>query len=84
VPEIPIRVTPKSSRTKVEWGESGLRVWVTAPPADGEANDALIEAVAKAVGIAPSRISIVRGHSSRDKTLSIVGLNSDEIRQKLS
>jgi hypothetical protein len=79
-----VRVTPRSSREKVECGPEGLKVWVMASPTDGQANDAVVRVVAKALGIAPSRVQITRGHASRDKQLAIEGLSDEEVAAKLS
>lgn len=46
---------------------------VTAPPADGKANDALIRCLARAWGLAPSRITLATGAASRVKTLAVSG-----------
>jgi uncharacterized protein YggU (UPF0235/DUF167 family) len=48
---------------------------VTAPPVDGKANDALCRFVARAAGVAPSRVSVVRGHASRDKVVRVEGVD---------
>lgn len=47
---------------------------MTAPPVDGKANAPLCKLVARAAGVAPSRVSIVRGASSRQKVLRVEGI----------
>jgi uncharacterized protein YggU (UPF0235/DUF167 family) len=67
-----ITITTRARRPRVEeTGSGALRVWVTAPPHDGQANAALIAAVAAHVGVARSRVRLVRGHTSRVKILEI-------------
>jgi uncharacterized protein YggU (UPF0235/DUF167 family) len=56
---------------------------VTAPPVDGKANDALCRLVAKAAGVAPSRVTVVRGHTARDKVLDVEGVGARELRAVL-
>jgi uncharacterized protein len=56
---------------------------VTAPPVDGKANDALCRLVAKAAGVAPSKVTIVRGHTSRDKVLNVEGVDPQQLRAAL-
>jgi uncharacterized protein len=56
---------------------------VTAPPVDGKANDALCRLVAKAAGVAPSRVTVVRGHTSRDKVLEVAGVEPQQLRAAL-
>jgi uncharacterized protein (TIGR00251 family) len=81
---IKIRVQPKASRNEV-LGYQGdtLRLRVTAPPEGGKANEAVISLLAEALGVAKSQISIVRGHSSRDKLVSVASLNPEEVRRRL-
>lgn len=64
---IDVRVTPKASRDRIERVEGGLKVWVTAPPADGKANEAVRKLLAKALGVAKTRLTLVRGETSREK-----------------
>jgi len=80
-----VRVTPRSSRNKIEVaGPQELKIWVTAPPVDGEANAAVCQLLAKALDIAKSRIGIVNGDSSRNKTIRIEGLSVLDVLQKLT
>ena len=53
---------------------------VSAPPVDGKANAALCRLVAKRVGLAPSRVTIVRGERSRDKVVRVDGLDAAALR----
>jgi uncharacterized protein (TIGR00251 family) len=56
---------------------------VTAPPVDGRANEALCRLIAKAAGVAPSRVSIVRGHTGRDKQVRVEGVGEAALRAAL-
>ena len=62
-----VRVTPRASRGKVEVVEGTVRVHVTCVPEDGKANRAVTEALARALGVAKSRLTLVRGATGRDK-----------------
>lgn len=62
---------------------SGIRAWVTAPPADGEANEAVTRLLASALSIAPSRVALIRGAAGREKTFEIRGLNEAEALARL-
>ena len=79
-----VRVTPRSSREKVELDGDTVRIWVMAAPTDGQANEAVIRILAKRLGLAKSRIEIVKGQSGREKTLAIQGISLDEVQTKLS
>ena len=84
VAELAIRLQPRARRDEVV-GERGgaLVVRVTAPPVEGRANAALCRLVAKAAGVAPSRVAIVRGHGSRDKVVRVDGIDEPALRAAL-
>lgn len=74
---IEVKVEPRSSRK----GLSGimdnvLKVKLTAPPVEGEANEQLIEVIAELTGVRKSDIRIVRGLSSKRKVVEIRGIES--------
>lgn len=73
---VPVRVRPGASRTRVGGRYVGpygpaIVVAVTAPPVDGKATRAVILAVAKALGVRRSAVSVRAGATARDKLLSI-------------
>lgn len=69
---IDILVQPRASRAKIGPRHDGrIKVAVTAPPVDGEANAAVIELIARALGVARSSVEVIAGHGSRRKTLRI-------------
>jgi uncharacterized protein (TIGR00251 family) len=82
--DIQIHVQPKSSQAKIVLESGTIRVWVNAPPVDGEANDAVVKLFSKALKVAKSKISIIRGESSREKTLRIEGITEKEIVERLN
>jgi len=70
-----ILVQPRASRAKIGPVHDGrLKVAVTSPPVDGEANAAVIELLAKTLGVARSAVEVVAGASSRRKTVRIAGI----------
>lgn len=72
-----VHLTPKASHNKIDgWAvdtenQKILRVRVTVVPEDGKANEALIKLLSKALHISKSRISIIRGATSRIKHLEV-------------
>jgi hypothetical protein len=52
---------------------------VTAAPVDGKANKALCKLIAKRVGVAPSRVGVVRGEKSREKVVRVTGMTQAEV-----
>lgn len=82
--EIRIRLQPRARREEVVGERAGaIVVRVTAPPVDGRANAALCGLVARAAKVAPSRVSVVRGQTSRDKLVRVDGVGEAELRAAL-
>lgn len=80
--KLQIKVVPKASRNRiVGWVGDRLKVQVTAPPERGKANDALIDVLAEAVGLARQRIRLVAGQTSPLKTVEIDG--GEDLRSRL-
>lgn len=71
-----VRVVPRASRTEIIGEHDGaLRVRIAAPPVDGAANEELVRLLASAFSIPRSAIEILAGHTSKLKTLRVVGLD---------
>jgi hypothetical protein len=80
-PIITLRVTPRTDRTEVVGRRTDgvIAVRVTAAPADGKANAAVIKAIADALGTRPSGLSLVSGHTGRDKRVQVDSLTATEL-----
>jgi uncharacterized protein YggU (UPF0235/DUF167 family) len=79
-----VAVVPRASAHRVGPYENGvLRVRVVRPPADGEANRAVIRLVADALGLAPSRLELIAGRTARRKRLRVDGIDPDELDRRL-
>ena len=68
---ITVRVHPRASRPRAEWNGDVLEVWVSAPPAEGAANRAVLEAVAKVVGVPVSAVTLRSGARGRTKLVEV-------------
>src|SRR3954463_12469014 len=79
-----VRLQPRARRDEVV-GERGgaIVIRVTAPPVDGKANAALCAFVARAAGVGRSRVSVVRGLSSRDKVVRVEGADEMALKRAL-
>ncbi len=79
-----MRLTPSGGADRIE-GRAGddkgsyLKARVRAAPENNEANRALEALIAKALGIAKSKVSVTRGHTARLKTLEIEGASAAEL-----
>jgi uncharacterized protein YggU (UPF0235/DUF167 family) len=82
--ELRVRVTPRAGRNEVAGEREGvLLVRVTAPPEGGRANAAACKVVARALGIAPSRVTVARGAGSRQKSLRVEGVDQKRLKAVL-
>jgi uncharacterized protein (TIGR00251 family) len=59
-------------------------VRVTAAPEGGKANAAVIRLLAETLGVSQRDVEIVSGHASRDKTVALAGIDSDETERRLA
>lgn len=82
--ELTVRLQPRANRDAIIGERSGvLRIAVTAPPVDGQANEALCRLIAKQAHIARSRVSVVRGERSREKVVRVDGMTGEQLRGAL-
>jgi hypothetical protein len=80
-----LKVTPSASRDAVVgWQEDVLRVHVRAPAQRGKANEAVLRLLAAALGVERRRLRIVRGQTSRQKVVSVDGLEQAEVGARLT
>lgn len=72
-----LRISPNASKNEIIKEEAGLKVKITAQPIDGKANKAMIEFLSKQFKIPKSYFEIVRGETSKDKTILIKNTDMD-------
>jgi hypothetical protein len=80
-----VKVHPRAKKNTIT-GEVGgtLKLSLTAPPADGKANEACIDFFAKLLKVPRSSISIAAGQTSRVKVIRVAGLSADYLRERLT
>ncbi|MBL4811772.1 MAG: DUF167 domain-containing protein, partial [Rhodobacteraceae bacterium] len=66
-----LRVTPRASRARLDMSGEQMRAYVTAPPENGKANEAVRKMLAKALKVAPSRLTLISGATSRQKLFEL-------------
>lgn len=69
--EIAVRVTPKAGRNAVVAEGGAIRVYVTTVPEGGKATAAVVDLLARALGVAKTRLELVRGATARDKVFRL-------------
>ncbi len=76
-----LHISPNASKNEFIKTGDGIKVKITALPVDGKANKALIEFLSKQFKIPKSSIEILKGQSSKDKTLLIRTFDEDVIEE---
>jgi uncharacterized protein (TIGR00251 family) len=79
-----ITVKPRAAKNAAVRTPEGVLVRVTAPPAEGAANAAVVETLAKALGVPKSRLTIVAGATGRVKRVRVEGLTADELAARVA
>jgi uncharacterized protein len=75
-----VQVAPRASREAILGEHDGaLKIALTAPPVDGEANAALIAFLAKKLGVPKRDVAIASGGASKRKTLEVRGATTAAI-----
>lgn len=82
---VEVRLRPRGHRDDLIGAVDGVvQARVSAPPVDGKANAALCKLVAKRAGVAPSKVSVVRGMKSRNKLVRVEGLGDAALLKALA
>jgi uncharacterized protein len=79
-----VKVHPRAKKNAIT-GEVGdaLKLSLTAPPADGKANEACIEFFAQLLKVPRSSVTIAAGHASRNKVIRVAGVTAQQVRERL-
>jgi len=74
-----IHVVPKSSKNEYA-GIQGdaMKLKITAPPVEGQANDVCIRFLSDLLGVKKNQVTIISGHTSRKKTVAVEGKTKKE------
>jgi uncharacterized protein len=83
VASVTVRVLPRSERTAVELSPGRIVVRVRSAPEGGRATEEARKALATALGVAPSSVTLRRGRRSREKVFEVSDLTRDEVLQRL-
>ncbi len=79
-----VKLQPRASKNEI--GEAlgdELKIKVTAPPVDAAANQALVELLAETLGCPRGKVELIRGHTSRHKTIMLHGLKAADVLKRL-
>jgi len=76
-----IRISPNASKNQIIITDDGIKIKVTAQPVENKANKALIEYIAKYLKVPKTSVSIIKGETSKDKTLLLSVKDSSKIEE---
>jgi len=76
---ITVRVTPRSSKPGVEVRDGRVVVRVASPPVDGRATEEARRSLARALGVAPTRVRLRSGAAAREKVFEVGGLTDEAV-----
>ncbi len=76
---IKLKISPNASKNEIIKSDTEIKVKITAQPIENKANKALIEFLSKTLKIAKSNIEIVKGETSKEKTLLFKNISSDKM-----
>jgi uncharacterized protein (TIGR00251 family) len=79
-----LRVSPGARRSELVGRHGdGWKVRVTAPPEDGRANNAVLDLLARRLDVPRRALSIVSGHTAREKVVRMQGIDREESERRL-
>lgn len=80
-----VRVTPRASHDEiVEIQSDGtVKIHITAPAHDGKANEELIKFLSEILGAPKTHIEILAGASGRDKLITVLDMDADEVHSRI-
>jgi len=79
-----VRVQPGASKNEIMGvQQDALKIRISAPPVQGKANKALIQFLAKELGVKRSQVEILSGHTSRIKTIRVIGEGTTGLKKMM-
>ncbi len=80
-----VKLQPRASKNEIgaPLGDE-LKIKVTAPPVDAEANQALVEFLAEKLGCSRGKVELLRGHTSQHKTILLHDFKPQNILRSLA
>lgn len=80
-----VRVIPRARANKLTRDPDGsLRARLTAPPVDGAANRALLQFLARQLGLKRADLEVVHGTTARDKRIAVHGCSAADLAARIA
>lgn len=82
---IAVRVTPRATKNQIigALSDGTIKIHIAAVPAEGQANEELIEFLSDILEVSKDRIEVVAGDTGRDKLVSVLDMDSDTLHKKI-
>jgi uncharacterized protein (TIGR00251 family) len=82
---VAVHVTPRARKDELTGisPDGTLRVRLAAPPVEGAANKALLELLARILGVRTASLEIIGGEKGKDKIVSVVDLDAHTVEEKV-
>jgi uncharacterized protein (TIGR00251 family) len=80
-----VRVTPRASRNEIfgVLNDGTVKIHLTAPPVEGQVNEALLKFLSEVLGVPVSRLDIVAGKTGRDKLVSVMDMDAETVHKRI-
>ena len=80
-----VRVTPRTSRNEIfgVLNDGTVKIHLTAPPVEGQANEALLKFLSEVRGVPVSRLDIVAGKTGRHKLVAVLDMDAETVHKRI-
>lgn len=80
-----VYVQPGASKSEIVGPHNGsLKIRIHSPPVDGKANEALVQFLAKTLGVSKRSVEVIKGLTQRNKTVKLVGVLLADVKKSLA
>ncbi len=81
-----VRVTPRARQNAIIGIQANgtIQVRLSAPPVDGQANEALLAFLAEVLDVPKTRLALVAGHASREKRVMVSAMDAETAHTKIA
>jgi uncharacterized protein len=81
---ISLYVQPNAPKSCIVGEYNGaLKIKINAPPEDGKANEEIIRLFSKLLSVPKNKITLLKGHKSKQKKVLILEMRSEQIAERL-
>jgi uncharacterized protein (TIGR00251 family) len=80
-----VLVVPGAPRNRIEQvlKDGIVKISLTDPSQDGQANQSLVEFLAETLDVPPAKVDVIAGQNSAEKLVSILGLDAEAVNERI-